>query len=221
LLTAPLQPAAIVDGQCKALLAQFRTVWLTVFLLDTGLCAGSFTVSGWTVPATVIYLLAWAMMLTYWFAVHLETASRAMWISAWTGRAAYAALHSIGRILWLLFLLWVLSRGVTGMNVPTRAMPFLLIIVVVLYFAAFFSFARRHTLREKLTRELRLIACAPIPSRGDKRFKKWDPDLIFPPGRWGELLLVPGQSKHPRSRRKATHAMPPPRQAGAPRRHHK
>ena len=38
--------------------------------------------------------------------------------------------------------------------------------------AVFGGFRQRRILREKLARELRLIACAPIPARGDKRFKK-------------------------------------------------
>lgn len=44
-------------------------------------------------------------------------------------------------------------------------------------------------LKEKLVRELRMIACAPIPARGDRRFASWNPEEILPPGRWGDLQL--------------------------------
>jgi hypothetical protein len=41
LLTVPLEPKTIVDGQCRALLTQFRTVWMSLFLLDGLLCASA------------------------------------------------------------------------------------------------------------------------------------------------------------------------------------
>ncbi len=200
LLTLPVDPAAIVDGQCRALLVQFRTVWLAVFGLDVVLCTTSLAVPGWTQATTIIYLLAWGTVLLYWFALHLETASRAMWISAWTGRPAYAALHSAKGSLALLLWLWILSRGALSFPTQAPAAGPVVIVAVLLYLATLLGFARRRLLREKLARELRLIACAPIPSRGDKRFKKWDPDLIHPPGRWGELHLAPAVTRRPRSR---------------------
>lgn len=201
LLTVPLDPAAIVDGQCRALLVQFRTVWLAVLVLDLILCASGFAAPGWSLPAIIMYLTAWGTILLFWFSMHLETASRAMWISTWTGRPAYAALQSCSGASWLLPWVWILSRGATGLPSLAHAAVPVLILSLVLSTAALFNFGRRRALREKLARELRLIACAPIPSRGDKRFKKWDPDLIHPPGRWGELVLRPADPKRLRSRR--------------------
>jgi ABC-type Na+ efflux pump permease subunit len=201
LLTVPLEPKAIVDGQCRALLVQFRSAWLIVFAMDSVLCAGSFVLPGWTMLEVVIYVLAWGVMVAFWFAAHLETASRAMWISTWTGRPAYAALQSIKHTLGVPFGLWILSRG--GLRLPSPgALAVPLVIAVLLYIGAFSRFAKRRGLREKLARELRLIACAPIPSRGDTRFKKWDPDLIHPPGRWGELVLQPADPRRHRALRR-------------------
>jgi hypothetical protein len=205
LLTIPLEPKTIVDGQCRALLVQFRHAWITVFAFDLILCASSFVTGGWNTPAAVIYLLVWAVLIPYWFANHLETGSRAMWISTWTGRPAYAALRSIQRSLWIPFWIWVLSRGTRGLPSMQGVEIFTAILVATLYIAVLLRFAHRHWLREKLTRELRLIAVAPIPARGDKRFKKWDPALIFPPGRWGEWVLEPGQTKPHRHRRHHRH----------------
>ena len=107
--------------------------------------------------------------------------------------------------------IWVLSRNSCsgGSRNVRRRVTYLTRnrgtarIAAAFYLGAIVSFARRHGLREKLARELRLIACAPIPSRGDKRFKKWDPDTIFPPGRWGEFLLEPAYPGHHRSRRRS------------------
>jgi len=212
LLTVPLEPSAIVEGQCRALLVQFRTGWLTAFMLDAVLCVGGLTVPGWEVLGVVIYLLGWGILSAYWFARHLETASRAMWISTWTGRPAYAALKSMKLTFWIPFWLWFMSRRALGPPLLAPVPALVVILPAVLYFGAFLSFARRRSLREKLARELRLIACAPIPARGDKRFKHWDPDLIFPPGRWGELVLQPAQPRrHPALRRRsASHRVPHP-----------
>jgi ABC-type Na+ efflux pump permease subunit len=211
LLTVPLDPKTIVDGQCRALLVQFRTVWITVFLLDVVLSGGGFTVSGWTTPGAAFYVAAWGVLVPYWFANHLETASCAMWISAWTGRPAYAALQAMRRMVWVPFWLWVVVRDLPRPRFPVPAAALIVILAAVFYVGGLICFARRHRLREKLARELRLIACAPIPARGDKRFKKWDPDLIYPPGRWGELVLHPGSTRHHRHHhRSPSHRTPQP-----------
>jgi ABC-type Na+ efflux pump permease subunit len=219
LLTTPLDPVAIVDGQCKALLVQFRSVWLTVFVFDVVLCGSGFAAPGWSAAVAGIYLAAWCVLVAFWFAKHLETASQAMWISAWTGRPAYAAIQAIkpthlrphmppphhpayaaiqaikptvGILVWV----WLVSatRGLSRR--PTNALA--AVFVLALSSAVFASFRKRRVLREKLARELRLIACAPIPARGDKRFRKWDPDRIFPPGRWGEFQLFPAKPRRSR-----------------------
>jgi hypothetical protein len=94
------------------------------------------------------------------------------------------------------------SRGARGPVALAPTTPLIAILPAFLAFVAFASLARRRTLREKLARELRLIACAPIPSRGDKRFKRWDPDLVHPPGRWGDFVLRPGPVKPRRRHRR-------------------
>jgi hypothetical protein len=61
-------------------------------------------------------------------------------------------------------------------------MAALLLVVVAVMFTTFGS---RGSLRDKLVREFRDIVSAPIPPRGNKLFKKWDPKQIYPPSRWG------------------------------------
>jgi hypothetical protein len=119
-----------------------------------------------------------------------------MWISAWTGRPAYAAIQAITPTLGVLVWVWLVSWG--GIQALSTRPPNAFVafsVLLVLLSAVFVSFGRRGLLREKLASELRLIACAPIPERGDKRFRKWDPNLIFPPGRWGEFPLLPAKSR--------------------------
>ena len=199
LLTVPLDPAAIVDGQCRALLVQFRTVWLAVLVLDLILCASGFAAPGWSLPAIVMYLTAWGTILIFWFSMHLETASRAMWISTWTGRPAYAALQSISGSLWLLFWVWILSRGATGLPSLAHAAVPVLILSLILLTVALVNFGRRRSLREKLARELRLIACAPDPVARRQALQEmgpsphlppWPVGRISPPARRSEALAV-------------------------------
>ena len=86
---------------------------------------------------------------------------------------------------------WIMSGSmIRGLPIGIAAF-----FVLALSGAVLMSFGRRRALREKLARELRLIACASIPTRGDKRFRKWDPELVFPPGRWGEFQLFPAKRK--------------------------
>ncbi|HVM50929.1 MAG TPA: hypothetical protein VMU04_23075 [Candidatus Acidoferrum sp.] len=206
LLTAPLEPRTIVEGQCRALLVQFRSAWVMVFLLDVLLCLGGLTLPGWNTGLVLCYLTAWVLLATYWFGVHLEAGSRAMWIGAWTGRAAYAALQAVRRMLWLPVWLWMVSGWNFGSRPGMGTTGMLFLLLAMLFFGALTGFAQRRSLREKLVRELRLIACAPIPARGDKRFKKWDPALIHPPGRWGEFELKPAvPARHLRRHRAHSH----------------
>ena len=200
LLSTPLDPAAIVDGQCKALLVQFRSVWVIAFVFDMVLCGSGFAATGWSAATAAIYLAAWCLLVPFWFAKHLETASRAMWISAWTGRPAYAAIQAMKSALPVIVWVWIMSGGAFRGLSSRPSLVMAAFVVLAIFGAIFGNFATRRKLREKLARELGLIACAPIPSRGDKRFKKWDPDLIFPPGRWGEFLLRPADPKRSRSR---------------------
>ena len=85
-------------------------------------------------------------------------------------------------------------------NFPKGNVEELIWVVVIASVVILRSFGRAGVLRQKLSRELRAIACAPIPVRGDKRFKDWDPERIFPPGRWGYLLVSGPETKRSRPR---------------------
>jgi len=140
------------------------------------------------------YLLVWILMLVFWFGVHLETAAKATWISAWTGRPAFAAMKACRANGWALLYIWFFSRQSLGslMSQPL----FVLAIVGFMIFPCLLTFDRRRLFREKLTRELRQIAVAPIPARNDKRFKSWDPMKVFPPPATGMWTRGPLKLNH-------------------------
>jgi ABC-type Na+ efflux pump permease subunit len=193
LLTTPLPVKEIVAGQIKGLLVQFKTAWCMVTALDLLLACSNFFRFTWSTPTVIVYVLMWVVLILLWYSVHLETAARAMWIGAWTGRPGYSAVQAMRANIWSLFWLWLLWKGPfrRALSVPSGEVVILVFFLVVVTLAAF---SNRGTLRDKLIRELRDIACAPIPSRSDKRFKNWDAKRIFPPGRWGYFELRPTHS---------------------------
>jgi hypothetical protein len=156
--------------------------------LDVLLACSNFLRGGWDEFTFIAYILVWIILILLWFSVHLDTAARAMWISAWTGRSGYSAVQAMRAYLWSLFWIAFFCQGAfrSRQIFPFGALAALVFFLPAVTLAAFGS---RKTLREKLTRELRDIACAPVPARGDKRFKHWDSKRIFPPGRWGYFEL--------------------------------
>jgi hypothetical protein len=197
LLTAPLKAGELVEGQCKALLVQFRVVGLIALLFDVVFCGTGLVALNQNTPGAAAYLFAWIVMLALWFALHLVTTSRAMWISTWTGRPGYAAMKAAEGHWGLWVWVWIFSRrGFTRLFAENPVLVIFLAVGISVGFLL--AFSRRYVVRQKLIKELRRIACAPIPARGDERFKKWDPDKIFPPGDfgdWGEIVGLAAKSK--------------------------
>ncbi len=197
LLTTPLSSHEIVRGQQQALLVQFKGVLTATQVADALLFATGLALVPWSASSVFIYLLAWVFLAMIWHYARTETALKAMWISAWTGRPAYAAQQAVWPFLWPALCLSLLARGLThGLGqIPGLLGTLLVLFFVFLLVAAFRSHSfltpskGRSFLLLKLIAELRDIARAPIPARGDKRFQRWDPYLIHPPGRWGELDL--------------------------------
>jgi hypothetical protein len=197
LLTTPLAVEEIVEGQQNALLVQFKGVLIATLVADALLCAAGLAMLPGNVLAMTTYVLAWGLLLMLSHHLRTETTSKAMWISAWTGRPAYAAQQAMWPVLWPAVYVTFFARGALA---GFRQMPgFLFAAILILFLLAVFAWLKsllfptaskaRPFLFYKLITELRDIACAPIPARGDKRFRRWDPRLIYPPGRWGELEL--------------------------------
>jgi hypothetical protein len=199
LLTLPVSTRVIVDSHNAGLIRQFKGLFLATVVLDLFFASSAFAVGVWDYVVAGVYLAAWAMVILLWYAWHVETASRAMWIAAWTGRPAYAALQAIKANLWLFFWVWFLYRIEAGIS-PQENPVVLGVAALFLCLLALGVLSSRGQLREKLIVELRLIAVAPAPARGDKRFKKWNPKHIHPPGVWAALDVIPVPHS-PRSRR--------------------
>lgn len=199
LLTMPVSTRVIVESHNAGLLRQFKGLLLFAGLLDLFFASSAFTVGVWDWVVACIYLVAWAMVIFLWYAWHVETASRAMWIAAWTGRPAYAALQAIKANVWLFFWIWFIWRIEAGLT-PQENPVVLGVSAFFLCLLALGVLSSRGQLREKLIVELRLIAVAPAPARSDKRFRKWNPKQIHPPGVWAALDVVP-VPHIPRSRR--------------------
>ncbi len=186
MLTTPVTSRDIVEGQFRALLFQFRTVLLVVYALDVVLCVSSLQLLNGTLWSAVVYVGVWGGLMFYWFASYLEMANLAMWISAWTGRPGYAAVRAVNNAATMMFWCSMIFAGVAGFVRGRGADG---VLFFILLSSSISSFSRRRTVRQKLTNELKWIAAAPIPARGDKRFKSWNPQAIHPPGRWGEFAL--------------------------------
>jgi ABC-type transport system involved in cytochrome c biogenesis permease component len=187
LLTTPVTVREIVEGQSKGLIAQFKRPWFIALLLNISFAV--IAIRGrWSVSLAAGYFSLWLGFLLLCTSFAFDSASRAMWISTWTGRPGYAAMHAMRPQFWLVFSIFFVGRLMFG---GTRKDETAALILggFFLFNGIVATFSRRRTLREKLTKELRDIACAAIPARGDKRFKNWNPQQIYPPGRWGYFDL--------------------------------
>jgi ABC-type transport system involved in multi-copper enzyme maturation permease subunit len=180
LLTTPFSTRDLVEGQLRGLLLRFRTVAVFVPFLDLGLMYSGVATQDWPDATNFAYCLAWLPMLWFWLAVHLATIPRAMWIGAWTGRPGYAAIQSMRNFFW--GFVWLGAPAMVGIYGASVCVGFFVIPAMALS-----GYRDRHFLRQKLAHELRAIACAPIPAKGDKKFKRWNPRSIYPPGVWGNF----------------------------------
>ncbi len=191
LLSTPLTEANLVRAQRRALLLQFRSVVALILCLDFALCLGGLLVRRWNLESMLSYFLTWALLLLFYFALHVRSAMRAMWIGAWTGRTAYAAIQSAVPVSWPVLILLLPLWSALLRHLPFDNATGVVVTGIVLFLGTLGCFNMAGKVREKLEHELHAIACAPIPAADDARFKGWDPDKIVPPGRWGEFVLVP------------------------------
>jgi outer membrane protein assembly factor BamB len=194
LLTTPLKTDEVVQGQLMSLALQFRTVVLLTLLADAVLCGIGFHSLGGSIPSACAYLITWTLLLAQLLEMHRESALRSMWISAWTGRPGFAALRTFGKHLWLVLWGWVFSLCFLGGSSLFKDSIGLWCVLVLpltpgLIVSTWLIYTWRVYLKEKLIKELRRIASAPIPSKHDKRFIIWSPHLIQAPGPWGDLML--------------------------------
>jgi ABC-type transport system involved in cytochrome c biogenesis permease component len=194
LLTSPVTPEDIVDGQAEALQSQFRSVDYGMLAVFTLLMTAGFLARRWNVQTAVTYIFVWAVFYYIWLQSRPWQLSRAAWIGLNTGRSTFAvtasARTSLSSIFWMLFNLRNAGGAFGG---SLRGFPFgnlfelcLLIgfAVVVAIVLLFRYMDPDHTdgMRELLIKEMRSLAQEPVPDSKDPRFKKWkDMTRRFPP----------------------------------------
>jgi hypothetical protein len=180
LLTTPLQPVEIVNGQSEAVRAQFRPVRLTVAALCLVMMLGGFLTRDWTIRAIITYVFIWFFFLGWCLYQSRETVPRAMWVALNTGRSTYAIFqYHRGNYWWISILingrsLW---GGLTGArNFPSGTAVELVVVICFSMFAflmvAAFDYVEPEA-GQLLIKDMRDIARQPIPDRNDPRFKKW------------------------------------------------
>jgi len=190
LLTTPLSPEQVLDGQLAALKAQFRPLRWCLFGLFLLMILGGFLTRTWDAPSMASYLGIWSIFLLWCMRTDRRTAPTAMWIALNTGRPSYAVYRSQGtpwQWLWLFFNLRHLrSFARSAAQFPTgsdgEVIVVALILMVALLFLAF-GWKRPEKICAHFVKEFRWIAQQPLPERNDPGFKKWkDVSQPFPYG---------------------------------------
>lgn len=198
LLTTPLDPAEIVDGQLAAVRAQFRPVRLTMLGLCTLMMAGGWLSRGWTVAAEVSYVVIWGFFFGWILYQRNGRYSMAMWVALNSGRPIFAVfrLPRPGK-RWASHWYWFywlynsrnLFRGLihassfpSGSPVELVVVCFSALICLILTGLIHAAPGQLNTpeMRYPLIKTMRSIAREPVPESNDSRFKNWNVRERFP-----------------------------------------
>ena len=189
LLTTPLTPEQIVDGQLSALKAQFRPLRWIVFGLSVLMLVWGFMTRSWQTEAIVSYLFIWCIFFVLCLRQPHFTLVSAMWVSLNSGRPMLALFRAGNKNgwqwIWIVFQLRNIGRTLSGGTMgrfPTGSFGELILVsvaavLVPLFMVATASEARK--MRARLVDEMRSIAQEPVPDPHDPRFKKWNPKERF------------------------------------------
>lgn len=193
LLTTPLDPAEIVDGQLAALRSQFRPVkWALVGLFALMMFGGYWTRS-WTPGSRFSFFAIWFFLILYAVYERNGMAGNSMWVALNTGRPSFAMFRTsrsrFGMLQHWYWFYWMWSspgmfRGLLHAGKFPSGSPgeiglisfvglFLLSITIVMW-------NEPPAMRINLVREMRSIAREPVPDADDPRLKKWDPSKRLP-----------------------------------------
>lgn len=188
LLTTPLSPQEIIDGEMAAVKGQFKPLqWLVLCLLVLMMVAG-FLIRSWNARAVITYLLAWFVLFGWCLRNHRARILNVMWAALNTGRPVYSVFKwrsNQWTWIWMLFNLRNLVKsgfGAGAAGFPSGSvLEFTLVCVIGLPLCAvYFDFRRvlqeelERDLRKRLTLEMRLIATEPIPDPNDPEYEKWE-----------------------------------------------
>ena len=206
LLTTPLSPGQVLEGQKVALDEQFRPVKLGVFALLLLMMSAGFGARAWTTQGIVSYLAIWVLFFTWCWLPAARSAPMAMWLAANSGRSVYGSFNrneNWNRI-WFFYWSWTVARGFSNVGGFVRSFPVgstaeMVITLTVMAWLLILMHAASESsasIAEALVSQLRSIAQEPLPERNDPRFKLWkDVRQRFPSA---DGLYVPPESSDSR-----------------------
>ncbi|MDB6025571.1 MAG: hypothetical protein JWM68_1794 [Verrucomicrobiales bacterium] len=187
LLTTPLSPIEIVEGQMAAIREQFQPVRRGILALCGLMMVGGFLTRSWDSLAIITYLMVWGVFFVWCARNGTQKVSLIMWIALNTGRPSYAAFRSKGGAFfwfWMFFQFRNLRFGGLG-TFPTGTVTECAVVGFAVAAMIIFMIVvdrDRSDMSFEFSQKLRSIAQDPVPDPHDPRYKKWknvrDP---FPP----------------------------------------
>jgi ABC-type transport system involved in multi-copper enzyme maturation permease subunit len=193
-LTTPLMPEQMVDGQMAGMKAVFRPVRWTVFGLCALMALGGLATRVWSTEALISYGLIWCLLL--WWSVRgmRYSTPQAMWIGVNSGRPAMAIFRRQNLWWWasMAFNFRNFTRIFSGraINFPSGSAVELIVVCVVSFCVlciAAVTQMSKSKMRERLIAEMRSIAREPVPEAHDPRFKKWVVNERLPRSAYHEM----------------------------------
>jgi hypothetical protein len=181
LLTTPLAPLDIVNGELEGLRRQFRPVRQMLAGLYLVMAFGGWLTQKWNVKALVSYVLIWSLFFVWGLRRH-RSVPLVMWVALNTGRPGFAVFRSHGGG-WQWFWIFFNGRNITStwgrsaIHFPSGSTTELVVVSFLVPIMAAASFAKRQELAklsELLIQDMRVIAQAPVPDPQDPVVKRWN-----------------------------------------------
>jgi ABC-type Na+ efflux pump permease subunit len=188
LLTAPLEPREIVDGEIRGLAKQFGPLRKALCALFVVMMLGGLATRPWTWRALVTYFLIWGLLIMFAGTNRRRSLPTIMWIALNSGRGAWAVMRSQGRAWPWLFNMYNFRNAFAAFGSGALKFPsgsetefwvvaagaaFAVVIMVVAIF-------EKNPLHRRLVDEMRAIVQEPVPSPKDPRFRRWNVKERFP-----------------------------------------
>lgn len=187
LLTTPLAPQEIVDGQVDALTQEFKPLQYTVLVLLILMMLGGFFIRSWNARAVIAYLVVWGVLCGWCLRNLKGRILKVMWAALNTGRPAYAVFKWRDfkwSWFWMAYnIRFLLNSGLgsSAAGFPSGStLEFTLLCIIIVPAGVFYFLGRaaqreiENLTRKRLVTEMRLIATEPLPDPNDPSFENWD-----------------------------------------------
>jgi hypothetical protein len=183
LLTTPLNPREMLEGQSSALRDQFRPVKWGLCGLLVLMVLGGFLTRAWTTQGVISYLAVWSVFFAWCWRPTRRFAPVAMWVAANCGRPFYWSFRKGGlwNRAWTIYWFSMLANSFGVFGGAARSFPIgstweMWVTAVITLWVMLFVIQSRNSSKamvEPLVSQLRSIAQEPLPERNDPRFKEW------------------------------------------------